>query len=310
MQRAAGNRATARLLLGPHAHQPTSSARRPLALHGATAAALTAARYLQLKRFEFDSYQLDSDDLDGFRLWCEGMGRANPARLASMIAFLFANGPGIDGRELIRMIELAYAGAGNLIPARVTTIGGQYGAILTRLEELADGVGSVDRVRRTITAAALIDANAARIAAFRGHARYAVLQAVGEQPSTGFDNESAGAIQERARVLLAAWAGLSTQHAQLDFFNKGFGTDPCIAARLNGIAEYQARALGISEEALSGARYNGELGNRILGLAYEFLDPDEPDWAAFLEFLETDHTEIFTHPDFHATYPVAKSAYV
>ncbi|MDA0366367.1 MAG: hypothetical protein O3B31_15435 [Chloroflexi bacterium] len=314
MQRSAGNRATARLLLGTRAPERSAGASGSAPTPEHAHPTLGAARAVRLKRFEFDSYQLDSDDLDGFQRWCEGMGRVNLTRLTSMIAHLFVNGPGIDRSRLLRLIDIAHAGTGHPIPAAVDTIGGPYGAILTRLEELGEWVNGLDRVRRTIVAAARIDANAARIAAFRGHARYAVLEATGEQPSTGFDNESAGSIQERARVLLAAWAGLNGTDAQVAFFNTGFGNDPCIAARLNGVAEYQAKALGISEEALSGAKYDSVLGNEILEIAYEFFEEfeqdHEPDWGAFLAHLRKHHTDVVDHPAFDATYSVAKSAYV
>lgn len=189
------------------------------------------------------------------------------------------------------------------------TIGPNYAAIITALDEVQEQVSRHASVRRTIRAAALIDANAQFIAGFGADARYAVNQLVGETPSSGFDNESSNAILDRARVMLSAWNAAVGAAAQLALFNHGFGHDPCLAARLNAIAEFRAGQLGITEEALTGAAYNIELGNRILNLMYDHVQGDPPQWAAFTTFLETNHPDIVADPNFHATYPVAKSAF-
>jgi hypothetical protein len=79
------------------------------------------------------------------------------------------------------------------------TIGQGYAAVLEALDGQAELVGArYGLVRQTIEAAALIDANAALIAAAGDHARQKVEEVTGLKPSSGFANESAEAIASRA----------------------------------------------------------------------------------------------------------------
>jgi hypothetical protein len=191
------------------------------------------------------------------------------------------------------------------------TIGANYKIIIDALDEVHDQVpqSQSERVRRTIRAAALIDANSHFIAGFGADAREAVNQLVQDTPSSGFANESSNAILERARVVLSAWDGAVGAAAQLELFNSGFGNDPCLAARLNGILEFRAGQLGITEEALAGAVYDIELGGRILNLMYEHVNDNHPQWDAFMTYLNDNHQDIVTNPNFHTTYPKAKEGF-
>jgi hypothetical protein len=122
-----------------------------------------------------------------------------------------------------------------------------------------------------------------------------------------------GAIEERARVLLSAWSGASDAAARLNLFNTGFGADPCLAARLNGIAEFRAGQLGISEQALVGARADPALAMKIYELSVEkekeFNPGDEYDWIGFKAFLAEARPEIVADPNFDASYADAKLAW-
>lgn len=293
------------------------------AARGGVARADASARSapVQRKAIHFEGHTLDTSDMASFRLWCIGMARVHPERLHALMNHLFHQTHDAPETERIpddermtmlnearRVLDAVGTGAVLGLPAPYEHILGEITRLRARLSVRAQRTAW-----RTVRAAALIDANAAQIAAAGGQAREAVLRLTGDMPSDGFRNESEDTVRTRASVLPAVWRALTTDSDRVAFLENGFGRDPCLAARLNGVAEYRAGQEGISEAALSGARYSIALGKKILTLAYAFFEDDddddddyEPDWGAFRTYLKANHGGIADDPDFAPSFDAAR----
>ena len=279
-------------------------------------AGATGSSTVQCKKFEFAARDLDSRDVEDFRLYVTGIRSAHPARLVELQSYLATNADQIPSGELdvlIRIVKVAIAeGTGNgsvsLKDVR-WDIPSVYQEMVAGLDEVKEEVGAKYRgVREAIIAAGLIEVNATLISASGGNAQQVVLEITGAKPSSGFVNESANAIKQRAEVLKVAWQAADTKPARIRLFKQGFGSDPCLAARLNGVTEYVAKSSGIDESALSDAKWNAPLGKQILDLAYAFQGDDDMDWDAFRDWLQLHHPNLTGHTDFPATWPQVKLA--
>lgn len=268
--------------------------------------AAAAQAIVQRKKFDFDGHSLDSARLDEFANFCSGMSRVNPDRLASLVPFLIRNRPGLQYDEIIDMCRLIWMAQGRGVPAVDNAMPAEFQAILTA----AGPLGAPDRATRTVREAAKIHANADLIALAGPNARLFVTCFIGQQPETGFDNESAGAIRQRTGVLPVAWAGLAGDPQRINFFNNGFGNDPCICGRLNGVTEFLAQqSLGISEDELAGRNHDNALAMQIHGLAGTYFGNGPSNWPAFRAYLITNHPDIATHAKFNGSFEWARLAY-
>jgi hypothetical protein len=273
--------------------------------------AAAVQRIIQLKKFDFDGHSIDSERLDEFVNFCTGMARVNPERLASLVPFLLDKAPGLRHEDVIQMCRLIWMAQGRAVPAVDRTIAAGFQAII----DAAGRLGAGDMVSRTVRNAAIIDANADLITLAGPKARIFVMHLVGEQPEYGFDNESAGAIRQRTRVLPTVWGTLAGDPQRVNFFSNGFGNDPCICGRLNSVTEFLAKqSIGVSDEELSGKKYDEALTGQIAKLIYAFFkgqdDQDDfvPDWNAFRVHFLANHAHLTAHPKFHASYAMAKLA--
>jgi hypothetical protein len=92
-------------------------------------------------------------------------------------------------------------------------------------------------------------------------------------------------------------------------FNKGFGSDPCIAARLNGIQEFAAILSGIPEEALSEQKLQNAGLLKTINDLYnqDYKAPEDDDTAdSFHSWLETNHAGLLDDPEFATVWPHVK----
>lgn len=279
-------------------------------------AGATGSSTVQCKKFQFAARDLDSSDVEDFRLYVTGIRNAHPARLVELQSYLTTNQGQIPSGELdvlIRIVKVAIAegtGGGSVSLRDVRwDIPSVYHQMVAGLDEVREAVGAKYRgIREAIIAAGLIEVNATLISAGGGNARKVVLEITGAKPTSGFDNESANSIRQRAEVLKVAWQAADTEIGRLQLFMEGFGNDPCLAARLNGVTEYVAKSIGIDESALSDGKWNAQLGNQIADLAFTFKGNGAMDWNAFQNWLQTNHPNLTGHPDFPATWPQVKLA--
>lgn len=278
------------------------------------AAATDAVALLQRKKFDFEGHSVDSGNLDAFRNFCTGMARVNPQRLRDLGLYLIHNEQSLTREEILTMTRMLWTALGLAVPPVNQAIPQAFQVVIDAFERLRGQVTRPDAVARTLRAAAIVHANADLIALAGPEARRFVYLLIGEQPETGFDNESSGAIQQRTGVVLTAWSDLPTDPDRIGFFNGAFGSDPCVCARLNGVAEFVAmRVENIPASALEDAPYDTELSQRILELAEAFFKDDEGeehDWAAFRRKLVENHQDIAEHEKFSGSFKAARDAFL
>jgi hypothetical protein len=265
---------------------------------------------IQMTKFEFDGLRLDSDDVPAFVNFAATMARVNRERLQNLVPFLLVNSPGLQARDVVWMVRVVWQALGFNPPIPVYTIPAPFLEVLRCLDSVKAEVSRASTVAKTIHVAGLIDANAELIAFAGPNARFFVRYLVGEQPETGFVNESAGAIHERTQVVLHAWRKQTTQLDRIRFFNQGFGSAPCICGRLNGVAEFLARQSDIPEEALSDAKYDVALSQKLAKLAEDFFGGKDPDWPAFMEYIRSNYAGLMGHPKFGGSFQAARDSFI
>jgi hypothetical protein len=157
-------------------------------------------------------------------------------------------------------------------------------------------------VVNTIEEAKKIDINADYIAAWADRGQEAVLKVAGSKPSTGFINEPASAIREKAKVVLSVWDACDDANKKLMYFMEGFGSMPCLAARLTGLQEFGAKLiLGTS---LPTTRVpNDQLAAQLNNLYGICPEPDDKTPESFLAWLNTNHQDVVNHADFDGVWP-------
>jgi len=261
---------------------------------------------LQRAPFEFDGKSLDVDDMDGFVSYVKN--HADEDKIRRLLAGLAGDELALPADQRQRL-TIAALDARHPINEQLPD---RYAAILSALEAMKVSVPKYGSMRETIVAAGLIDRNAERIALCPTKARDEILKITRQQPSSGFVNESATAIRSRCVVLTVLWSSLNDAEDKLAFFNTGFGNDPCIAARLNGITEYAAKAAGISEAALSDAKGDPKLEGLLLEAMYRFDDEFDSDtWkrSDFEAYLQRESPGAMLHPAYHVSYDRANTAH-
>jgi len=160
-------------------------------------------------------------------------------------------------REGLKLSRIAWTALGLNPPALVKVPKPQYQEIIREAPRYRRSVRSAyyEKSISTLRQAGLIAANASLIALARGEARYFMNYVIGEFPETGFDNETASAIEERTKTLIVAWEKLDSAEKKASFLDQGPGNDPCIAGRLDSFQLY-AQPILLGEEIVPGGEKN------------------------------------------------------
>jgi hypothetical protein len=248
--------------------------------------------------FDFVGQAMDTDNMNEIESYLDG----NRDRLAEFVQFLATNSPGLSTSDLQVLDNMAQS-------RMVTAPSGDYASILNAANALGPTqLPRLDTVVKTIREAELIDTNADYIAACGTDGANAVLRVTGSKPSTGFVSEPATAVREKAQALLAVWQLCDDPNKKLLLFTDGFGNDPCLAARLNGIQNFAAVLSGIPPEALADpVPANEDLRKEVSRLYGVYTGPDTA--AAFREWLLTNHPNVFNDPQFATVWPTIAMAY-
>jgi hypothetical protein len=220
-------------------------------------------------------------------------------QLAQFTGFLVGKPNGVSAPELEALHELARS-------RMEEDPSGDYGSIAQAANSLgSDQIPRLDTVLKTIDEAEAIDANAKYIAACGADGPTAVVRVAGSKPSSGFVNEPASAVRAKAQAILGVWALADDPNKKLMFFTDGFGTDPCLAARLTGIQDFGAQLAGIGGGDTKSK--NVDLRSEITTLYGEYTGEETE--SAFRTWLADNHGDIEGHDDFESVWSEIKTAF-